>query len=77
MRGLSSHSYCIKCEHVPLIPSVSVHGPYPSSFGLTPCFGVFVGCCFSCDCCGVNALGNVVRVYPETVQGLMFYRSEI
>ena len=34
----------------------------------------FVGCCFSCSC-GTNALGNAVRVYPETVQGLTFYRS--
>ena len=36
----------------------------------------FVGCCFSCGCCGTNALQNAVRVYPETVQGLMFYRSK-
>ena len=37
-----------------------------------------VGChLFSCGCCGINALGNVVRVYPEIVQGLTFYRSKI
>ena len=36
----------------------------------------FVGHCFSCGCCGINALGNVVRVYPETIQGLTFYHSE-
>ena len=38
---------------------------------------VFVVCCFSCSCCGINASGNVVRVYPETVQGLMFYCSKV
>ena len=38
---------------------------------------VFIGCCFSCSCCGITALGNVVRVYPEMVQGLTFYRSKI
>ena len=39
---------------------------------------VFVGChLFSCSCCSINALGNVVRVYPEIIQGLMFYRSKI
>ena len=37
----------------------------------------FVGSCFSCDCCGINALGNVVRMYPETIQGLTFYRHKI
>ena len=31
----------------------------------------------SCGCCGINALGNAVRVYPESIQGLMFYRSKI
>ena len=36
----------------------------------------FVGCCFSCSCCSINALGNAVRVYPETVQGLTFYCSK-
>ena len=37
----------------------------------------FVGCCFSCSCCSINALGNVVRVYPVIVQGLTFYRSKV
>ena len=36
--------------------------------------GLVVYCCLSCS---VNALGNVVRVYPVTVQGLAFYPSEI
>ena len=27
-------------------------------------------------CHGTDALGNAVRVYPETVQGLIFYRSK-
>ena len=43
------------------------------------CLLLFVVCCcfFSCGCCGINALGNVVRMYPETIQGLTFYRSKI
>ena len=37
----------------------------------------FVGCClFSCSCCSINALGNIVRAYPEIIQGLTFYRSK-
>ena len=51
--------------------------PY-SSFEHGLCVGLlFVGHCFSCGGCGVNVLGNVVSVYPKTVQGLMFYRSKI
>ena len=46
-----------------------LHGPY-SSFEYGP-FAVFVGCC------GINASGNVVRVYPEIIQGLTFYRSKV
>ena len=38
---------------------------------------VFVGCCFSCGCCSINALGNIVKVYPEIVQGLTFYDSKV
>ena len=37
-------------------------------------------CCCVFGCCllvAVVALGNVVRVYPETVQGLTFYHSKI
>ena len=34
------------------------------------------GCCFSCGCYGMNALGNVVREYPKTIQDLMFYHSK-
>ena len=33
--------------------------------------------CFGCDGDGAIMLGNVVRVYPGTVQGLTFYLSEI
>ena len=51
-----------------------VHSPYSSSLGHD--YTCFVGYCFSCGCCSTNALGNAVRVYPETVQGLTFYRSK-
>ena len=51
-----------------------LHGPCSSSLGLD--HACFVGCCFSCGCCSTNALGNAVRVYPETVQGLTFYHSK-
>ena len=30
----------------------------------------FVGCYFSFSCCGIDASGNAVRVYPEIIQGL-------
>ena len=50
--------------------------------GYGPLFGLVVVCC--CFCLTLVAavmaqivLGNVVRVYPETVQGLTFYRSKI
>ena len=59
------------CEN--LLP-LSMHSPYSSSLGFD--HACFVGCCFSCGCCGTNALGNAVRVYPEVVQGLTFYCSK-
>ena len=34
-------------------------------------------CCFGCSGDGAITLGNVVRVYPGTVQGLTFYLDEI
>ena len=51
-----------------------MHGPY-SSFEHGPRWVCWL--LLSRGCCGINALGNVVRMYPETVQGLTFYRSEI
>ena len=50
-----------------------VHGPY-SSFEHGPCLVCWL--LLSHGCCSINALGNTVRVYPETVQGLTFYRSK-
>ena len=51
-----------------------VHSSYSSSLGFD--HACFVGCCLSCGYCGTNALGNAVRVYPETAQGLTFYHSK-
>ena len=51
-------------------------------FGYRSLFGLVVVCCcfcfyFGCGGYGTVALENVVRVYPETIQGLTFYRSKI
>ena len=51
-----------------------MYGPY-SSFEHGPCLVCWL--LLSCSCCGINELGNAVRVYPETIQGLTFYHSEI
>ena len=49
-----------------------VCGPYSSlNMDLAVCWF------FSCSCCSINALGNVVRVYPEIIQDLTFYCSKI
>ena len=43
----------------------------------SPCSSFEHGTCWFVGCCSINALGNVVRAYPEIVQGLTFYRSKI